>query len=192
MILHHPIPDAAIPDAATLYWEAFGGKLGLPLGPDAKAHRFVARAFDPGHGISLHAPDGALLGVVGFKTAQGALVAGSLADMRAVYGLWGTLWRSALLALLDRDTENTRFVMDGLFVAPAVRGQGIGTRLLDAICAEARRRGYAAIRLDVIDSNTRARALYERQGFRAEKTTRLGLIRHVFGFASSTTMVKAL
>jgi len=82
--------------------------------------------------------------------------------------------------------------MDGIFVAPAARGHGVGTALLDATIAEARTRGYAEVRLDVIDSNPRARALYERVGFVAKDTQQLGPLRHIFGFKSATTMVRAV
>ena len=54
------------------------------------------------------------------------------------------------------------------------------------------RRGYGWVRLDVIDSNWRARALYERQGFLATRTESLGLLRLLFGFSASTTMVRPL
>ena len=55
-----------------------------------------------------------------------------------------------------------------------------------------RARNHAEVRLDVIDSNPRARTLYEREGFNATDTHRLGLLRHVFGFESATTMIKTL
>jgi hypothetical protein len=48
------------------------------------------------------------------------------------------------------------------------------------------------VRLDVIQDNFRARALYERQGFHAVRTDQLGLLRFLFGFASSTVMVRPL
>ena len=80
--------------------------------------------------------------------------------------------------------------MDGIFVAPEARGQGVGTGLLDAVAAEAQRRGYAEVRLDVVEGNDRARALYEREGFRAVATQSTGVLRHVFGFRSATTMVR--
>jgi ribosomal protein S18 acetylase RimI-like enzyme len=64
--------------------------------------------------------------------------------------------------------------------------------LLGALYREAAERGYRSIRLDVIEDNFRARALYERQGFRAVRTEELGLLRFLFGFASSTTMVRPL
>lgn len=184
------IPKSDIPLAAALYWEAFGPKLKVPLGPKPRGLAFVIRVIDPSHAISAHAADGTLLGVAGFKTAQGALVGGSFDDLRAIYGLFGATWRSGLLRLLERDTENARFLMDGIFVTAGARGKGIGTALLDAITHEACHRGYTEVRLDVIDQNHRARALYEREGFTAIGTTNLGLLRHIFGFTAATTMVR--
>ena len=119
-----------------------------------------------------------------------AFAGGGMADMRAVYGWWGSQWRAAALWWLSRETDNDRFLIDGICVDRAYRSMGIGTALIDAISAEAAQRGYPAIRLDVIDTNWRARALYERLGFTATRTHHIGLLRHVFGFTSATTMVK--
>ncbi len=192
MRIHQSILPAHREAAARLYWQAFGGKLGAVLGPDHKAWAFLDRVLDPTHALTAVDDKGRLLGVVGYKTRQSALVGGGMRDMVAVYGLLGALWRVVLIALLERDTENNRFLMDGIFVTPEARGQGVGTALLDAISKEAAARGYAEIRLDVIDSNPRARQLYERRGFVAVQTVQLGPLRHIFGFRSATTMVRAI
>ncbi|MBP1807200.1 GNAT family N-acetyltransferase [Rubellimicrobium aerolatum] len=177
------------PVIAALYWEAFGHKLGRALGPPDRALRFIETVLSPDHAVCAWDDDGRLLGVAGFKTHEGALVGGGFAEMARVYGRAGALWRILLLALLSRDTENVRFLMDGLFVAPQARGRGVGTRLLDAIAAEARARGYQEVRLDVVDGNARARALYERLGYRAVARHSTGLLRYVFRFRAATTMV---
>lgn len=190
MIITQGIPKADRDIAAALYWEAFGAKLGKVMGPKPKGIKFVQRVLRPDHAISAHSDAGELLGVAGFKTSQGALVGGDFADLQAVFGLFSAVWRALLLHMLERDTENDRFLMDGIFVTPAARGQGVGTALLDAITDTAKMRGYAEVRLDVIDTNPRARALYERQGFKAIKTQNIGPLRHVFGFRSATTMVR--
>lgn len=52
-----------------------------------------------------------------------------------------------------------------LAVAPSAWGGGIGRRLLDAALEEGRRRGAAAVYLEVRDSNDRARRLYASAGF---------------------------
>lgn len=174
---------------AVLYWEAFGLKLNIVMGPDHRGIAFVNDVLDPTHALCARDDDGHLLGVAGFKTHDGALVGGKARDMAKHYGWVSSLWRIGLISLLERDTENARFLMDGIFVSNRARGKGVGTALLDAVCAEAKARGYGEVRLDVIDTNPRARALYERQGFVATDTQHLGLLRHVFGFKSSETMV---
>jgi ribosomal-protein-alanine N-acetyltransferase len=52
-----------------------------------------------------------------------------------------------------------------LAVEPAARGRGFGSRLLDAALDEARRHGVEEVFLEVRDSNSRARQLYESRGF---------------------------
>lgn len=54
-----------------------------------------------------------------------------------------------------------------LSVAPALQGQGHGRYMLDALRAMARERRALQLWLEVRISNARARALYERYGFRS-------------------------
>lgn len=190
--LHHGIPERLLPDAAALYWQAFGGKLGQVMGPQPLALRYLARVIQRDHAIVALDESGGLLGMAGYKTPAGSFAGGTTADMRAVYGLAGMAWRMPLLWGLGREVDNDRFLLDGICVVPAARSIGIGSALMAAICDEGRMRGYAHVRLDVIDTNWRARALYERLGFAIEKTDDIGLLRFAFGFRRSHTMVKAL
>lgn len=178
--------------AAALYWEAFGGKLGTVLGPEDRALRFIAETLRPDHCFTAADAQGRLLGIAGFKSPEGAFVGGSPDGMKAVYGRVGAAWRGAVLWMLSHEVDNHRFLVDGIAVTRDARGNGIGSALLAALCDEGRARGYDTIRLEVIDSNWRARALYERQGFMPLRTENMGLLRHVFGFASATTMVRPL
>ena len=53
-----------------------------------------------------------------------------------------------------------------LSVAPERRGGGVGTALMDAVDAELERRGVHDLEMFVMAGNERARAFYERRGFR--------------------------
>lgn len=192
VVLRNGLPESLRPEAANLYWDAFGGKLGRVMGPKAKAVRFLQKALRCDHAIAALSESGDLLGFVGFKTHEGSFAGGDWADLRAVYGWFGAGWRASMLSFLERDIENERFLLDGICVVPSARGQGVGTVLLQAICDEAKARHYPGVRLDVISSNPRARALYERFGFVSVKTESIGILRHIFGFDASTTMVKQL
>lgn len=188
----HGLPAGLRAEAAQLYWQAFGGKLGPVFGPDVRALAYLERAIRTDHVIALVGPEQELLGIAGYKTPAGSFSGDSLSDLRAAYGPFGAAWRSWVLALLSGEVDNDRFLVDGICVRLGQRGLGHGSRLLEALCEEARRRNYSYIRLDVIDTNWRARALYEREGFVAIKSDPIGLLRYVFGFASATTMVKVL
>ena len=188
--LQHGLPPALLTDAASLYWQAFGGKLGQVMGPEPRALRYFERVIQPGFAIVALNEAGQLLGMAGYKTPVGSFAGGFGADLRAIYGLIGSAWRMPLLWFLGREVDNDRFLLDGICVSRDARGAGIGSALMAAICTEAKMRGYSAVRLDVIDTNWRAKALYERLGFVCEKTTSIGILRLAFGFKSATTMIK--
>ncbi len=55
-------------------------------------------------------------------------------------------------------------------LAPALRGRGLGTRLLDQALGFARERGYARVILWTVGELAPAVRLYRRAGFRLEET----------------------
>jgi ribosomal protein S18 acetylase RimI-like enzyme len=72
----------------------------------------------------------------------------------------------ALIDLVRAYPDAETWFLGLLFVAPESRNMGLGTRLLDAIFAEIKQQGGRALRLGVARGNARARALYDRVGFR--------------------------
>ena len=55
--------------------------------------------------------------------------------------------------------------LENIVVAPAARRTGLGKRLLNALLSQARETNSAAVFLEVRESNTAARSLYEKTGF---------------------------
>src|SRR5436190_269665 len=64
--------------------------------------------------------------------------------------------------------EAQGFIYD-VWVAPDRRGKGVGKFLVEWASDWARQRGYRKIKLEVSETNTRARHVYESLGFRAER-----------------------
>lgn len=186
------LPETHRAQAARLYWDAFGSKLGRVLGPDDKALAFLERVMRADHCLTAFDAHGRLVGIAGYKTPHGSFAGGSDTDLRAVYGPIGGRWRARVLRLLGSDTDSARFLLDGLCVCDSVRGQGVGTQLLEAFITEGRARGYSAVRLDVVDTNARAKALYERRGFVIDRTADIGPLRLIFGFRAAHTMVRPI
>ncbi len=172
-----------------LFWAAFKGKLNPVMKPETKALKFLEMVADPAHAICALTSDGTLIGVAGFKTKRGGFIGGGLKELCAIYGLTGGIWRGLVLSLLERPLEPETLLMDGIFVEDTARGMGVGTALLMAIKDKARDCNCSKVRLDVIDINPRARALYDRQGFQAGITSDIGPLHHIFQFQKSTTMI---
>lgn len=173
--------------AAELYWDAFGRKLGPALGPAARGIEFLTTHLNPDRGVCA-VVDGRLVGLAGYQHAGRALMGGSARDVLRAYGGLHGVPRLALLAVLSRRPARDELVMDGIAVDRRFRGRGIGSLLLTEIAAVAGELGCRRIRLDVIDVNPRARALYERRGFVATHTEQTPYLRRILGFGAVTTM----
>ncbi|MEV5198438.1 GNAT family N-acetyltransferase [Streptomyces sp. NPDC053720] len=183
------IPEGAEERVAELYWDAFGRKLGPALNPPGTARRFIAAHLHHDRGIAALV-DGEVVGVAGYQLGGRALTGGGTRDVLAAYGSFRGLPRLLLLALLSRTPAAHELVMDGIAVSPECRGHGIGSLLLTEIAAVAADHGCRRIRLDVIDVNPRARALYERHGFTAARTEHAPYLRGLMGFSAVTTMYR--
>ncbi|WP_298850692.1 GNAT family N-acetyltransferase [uncultured Ruegeria sp.] len=175
-------------EAAALFWQAFAAKLNKVMGPDERGLAFFETVLNPDFALVARDETGRMLGLAGFKTHEGALAGGSMSDLARVYGWFGAIWRALILSVLERKLNPGVFQMDGIFVAAEARGKGVGTALLDAIKREARNQNMSEVQLDVIDTNPRARALYEREGFQPVGEEQTGPLKYLFGFSSAVKM----
>ena len=182
------VPEACRQEAAELYWEAFGRKLGPAIGPRERGIALLAPKLELDNAMAALS-EGQLLGLAGFQLEGKTLVNLTLGDVFREFGPLRGVWRSALLALLDRKPAKSELLLDGIVVRPDQRGRGIGTALLQALFELARANNLTSLRLDVVDTNPRARSLYEREGFVVTKVERTPYLRRLMGFGSSAEMV---
>lgn len=83
-----------------------------------------------------------------------ALLVGEPATGLAVLSFRPNVWYDAEIAVLDE-----------LYVRPDLRGQGLGSVLLAAVCDVVRERGGEVVELNVDGVDTDARRFYEARGF---------------------------
>ncbi len=88
-------------------------------------------------------------------------------DTYFVYELAGVIAGYSVLRILADEGEIQR-----IGVLPAFRRQGIAGKLMDTMVTFSRKRGVAAIALEVRESNMEARRLYDSYGFRQEAVRR--------------------
>jgi ribosomal protein S18 acetylase RimI-like enzyme len=63
------------------------------------------------------------------------------------------------------EEDHVRGVVRNLYVRPESRGEGVGSRLLDAAEAALAAKGAEAVRLEAMATNDAAREFYERRGY---------------------------
>ncbi|MFD8700762.1 GNAT family N-acetyltransferase [Kitasatospora purpeofusca] len=181
------LPAGAERRAAELYWDAFGRKLGPALDPPDKAVPFIAAHLNADRAVCALL-DRQLVGLAGYRHGGRALTGGSAGAVLRTYGHLRGLHRLLLLTLFERRPGAGQLLMDGIAVSPGLRGRGVGSLLIEEVAAFAAEQGYREIRLDVIDTNPRARALYERRGFTAVRTEETPYLRRLLGFGAVTAM----
>jgi len=136
--------------------------------------------------------DDQLVGFAGIQHGRQKLFKGSLRPFIKHLGFFRGLFVAFILSLFERPYTDNELLMDGICVDKQMRGQGVGSALLASIQAFAQENGYQTIRLDVVDTNPKARKLYERIGFEAQETQRHPFTQKLLGFSASTRMVKRI
>lgn len=189
----HTLPESQRQRAGQIYYDAFRRKLQPLVGKPAETLRVLTA------GINLKLALGALvngklLGLAGLHSREGIFSRVILRDslshlgpLRGIYA-WGVL--NLFGAGASCPPDHLRIA--ALAVDAAARGQGLGSRLLEAVFDKARNEGFRAVRLEVVDTNTGARQLYERSGFVVVETHLYPIKNDWLGFSSDYVMVKKL
>ncbi|BEU03949.1 hypothetical protein OAG1_27490 [Agarivorans sp. OAG1] len=173
---------------AALYEQAFGQKFHLAVPNQQLRIALLAQSFKPEYALSV-IDQGCLVAVAGFQTPKAGFTSGigwqGLVDLLGyVKGAWAAL----VFSLFERKPSQHTMVMDGIAVAEEYRGKGLGSMLLDGIIHQAQEQGFSKVRLDVIDSNPRAKKLYLAKGFKQVKREYYPYLNWLLGFSGSSTL----
>ena len=182
-------PLEKIESVVRLYEEAFGAKFSCAIPDKAKRIAILSKSLVPEFSYVAFMGD-EVVGLAGFQVHDGSLTGGmNLNTLQQELGIFHGLWAGLVFSLFERKPKSQELVMDGIVVDGSYRGSGIGSDLLNSIIIHAQENDFKTVRLDVIDSNPRARKLYESKGFVAVKTEYFPYLKWLIGFSGSTTMV---
>ena len=124
-----------------------------------------------------------LVGFLAFQNSKTVFLSPSLKDLISVYGVIVGIMKVISLLILNHKTESEEIYIDSIAVSDSARGKGIGTKLVDTIIRFAVEEGYKTVSLQVIDTNTKAKKLYENIGFKVEKQYKTWPINKMFGWS---------
>lgn len=174
-----------------LYWEAFRRKLRPAFAGDAEGLRVIRATMRSDRMLVARSDDG-VVGVCGFYERGTGAADLSWTSVRRHLSFGRAVRAMLLLGILARTEQPGALMLDGICVDADQRGAGIGTLLLGGAERHARSQGLTSVRLSVIDSNPRARALYVRRGFVPIESGALGVLGFVYGFDRYTVLSKEL
>lgn len=186
------VPEGLRSSAAVLYDEAFGKKFSLAIRSREKRIALFEKAFMLDFAIAaIH--DETLVGLAGFHDVQGSLTGGITYELLiSELGFLRGNRAAMILSVYDRKPAEGELVMDGIVVSSECRGRGIGGHLLEQLFQYAEGKAYERIRLDVIDTNPRAKKLYQQKGFEVVKEEVYPYLSWLLGFGGSSTMQRDL
>ncbi len=157
--------DAAyLQRAAQLYFDAFRRQASPILGVNEQAVAFIRRCLNPQQALAAVFED-RLAGFVGLRYDGQSFLQLQLSQFVERFGwLLGRI-RFRQAALLEQPMQAGDVCIESIAVDPAMRGQGIGTWLLNAATDFAGRRGFKAIHINVPDTASDLFKLCRRVGF---------------------------
>jgi ribosomal protein S18 acetylase RimI-like enzyme len=187
------LPDEFRMPAIQLYVRGLKEKLMPVLGKAEQAQRVLAKNIAPDQCLVAFY-DQKPVGLLSIQNQEKSLWNPTLKLLIEEYGLIGGIYRLAGLQLLHHKTNIGEWYVDGIVVTEEMRGLGIGSGLLSLLEKMARNKGIGLLSLEVIDTNPRAKLLYERHGFveNARKSIRPFHLIYGFPFRSAVVMVKTL
>lgn len=187
------IPENQRQRAGEIYYEAFRRKLQPLVGKPESTRRVLASGFALEMAIGALS-EGNLLGLAGLHTHKGLFSSVLLQDCLAQLSLVRGLCAWAVLNLFGAGAKCPpgHLRIAAIAVDEKARGQGLGSRLLETVFDKACREGFKAVRLEVVDTNLRAKKLYENLGFGIVETRHYPITNGWLGFSKEYVMVKTL
>ena len=183
--------DDQVEAALRIFYEAFSVKLRGFRDADEFVGLF-RRAVLGDLCIVATGDDGRLLGVLTLKWRGREFLQLRLGLLFRRFAPWRAVCLLARLLLLHTGEKGAALVVDMAAVAPASRGLGVGTLLLEAAEAKGREYGAPRMALFVLGDNDGAIRLYERQGYVRTKQEHGSLVRLAVGSESVWRMEKPL
>lgn len=163
------IPDSFRKPAVDLFLDSLGEKIVPAMGKRSRAEALLMDSLR-GEACFLAVEGSNLLGMIGLNTSEKVFVQAGLRDFVKQVGLFRSLWTLPILGTMEHPIAADEIYIEMIAVSPNARGKGVGHALL----GRAEERGMALnksrLTLQVVDTNPRAKKLYEELGYSTTKT----------------------
>jgi GNAT superfamily N-acetyltransferase len=158
------LDPAHLQRAAQLYFDAFRRQASPILGINEQAVAFIRRCINPQQALTAVFED-KLAGFVGLQYGDQSFLRLSLSQFVDRFGWMPGRIRFRQAVLFEQSVGAGDLRIESIAVDPAMRGQGVGTWLLNAATDFAGRQGFKAVHINVPDTASDLFKLCRRVGF---------------------------
>lgn len=139
--------------------------------------------------------DGHVVGIMGLDFDKEEYKKLTYQTFRKYYSAWGAFQRvfwNFIIFKLSANVKREKAHVDAVAVDSSSRGMGIGSMLFSKAFEVAKAKNCNKISLTVVDTNPRAKKLYEELGFDVVKVYEYGKSTERAGFTKEILMVKEI
>lgn len=188
--LRFGVPENQKLKVASIIYDAFGSKFNKFYGNKNKVVEYISKSLRNDRTI-ISLKNGMTVGFVGLEHNKKSFIE---PDLKQTFHIFGLASPVAILItklfVLANKTKPQEMHLESIAVSKTERGKGIGSKLLQFVLNHARSKGFSQIKLEVVNTNPRARQLYESFGFEEVKVNKIPYpLSFLMGFENIIEMV---
>jgi len=173
---------------AKIFYESFKDKFSIIFGDRKKAIRLISKLIREDR-ILVATKDEKVVGFVGLHYQRKNFMEFNLTEITKVYGLLAIRVLIYFLITIFTEQKPNQLHLEVIAVTEKQRGRGTGTKLLKSTIDFAWLKKFPQIKLEVVNTNPKARKLYEKIGFKKVKDSKIPYPFYIFtGFSLITDM----
>ena len=132
--------------------------------------------------------DGNVVGFIGMHYENKTFLEFKYRNLRKYFNPLQSYFIYRIYKLTSPKIKDDVLRIASIAVDKSVRSLGIGTQLINKVFGFAKNKGFKEVILEVVNTNPKAKALYERIGFKEKKIVRYYFLTRSAGFSSEYIM----
>lgn len=173
---------------AKIFCEAFQDKIRLIFGNNKKAQLLIASSLQDDR-ILVALKENIVVGFAGLQYSNKSYSDPSLNQIIRIYGLETIRVFLFIIINFFNKPKSHQLHLDTLAVSIQEQKKGIGAKLIQSTIKLAKTKKFSQIKLEVIETNQKAKSLYEKIGFKTAKINKIPYpFSYLIGFRSINEM----
>ena len=181
------LPEHLYHQTAEIVYEAFGRKINCIIRPKNKAILILERSINPELGF-FAISKGKVIGFLGIHYLDNEFLRMNFSNIKKEFNFLKSFFIWFLFRINSPNLKKEEIRINYLAVEKSIRGNSVGTKLTKIFLDYAKKQGFKTARLEVVDTNPRAKKLYEKIGFSVKKIKKYYFLTRRAGFSEEAIM----